>query len=99
MAAPTLRETREKRAIEVVSVSFEFADVLVTGSTLTGSATVTAQIGLTVVVSAPSPVGSVVTTQISGGVAGEDYWLKCRCAASNGDTHELEVVILVRDDN
>jgi hypothetical protein len=98
MAAPTLRATGIKRAGEIVSQVFDFSAVLVPGATLTGTPTVTAQAGLTVI-GAPALANPLVTVQFSGGVAGNDYTLRCQCAASNGDTPELEVVILVREEN
>lgn len=98
VALPVLREGRTKRPAETCSYTFDFTLPLVTGSTLTGAATVTPATGLTVA-GGPTVATPFVTVQLTGGVAGNDYPVTCRISATNGDLHELEAVILVRDEN
>jgi hypothetical protein len=99
MAAPTLRDTATKRASETVTIPFDFTLPAVSGTTIVGSASVVAKTGLTVVTPTPTPAGLVVAAQVSGGVTGKDYWVTCTVTMSNGDVHQLEVVVLVRDAN
>lgn len=99
MAPPVLRAVVTKRAAETVTVPFDFTGPAVAGTTIVGTATVTAQSGITVVTPAPTPAGYIVAAQFAGGLAGNDYWLKCQVTMSNGDLHELEAVLLLRDEN
>jgi hypothetical protein len=98
MAPPTLRDTATKRAAETVTIAFDFTLPAGT-STIVGSASVVAQTGLTVVTPSPTPVDLTVFARVSGGVTGKDYWVTCTVTMSNGDVHQLEVVMLVRDAN
>jgi hypothetical protein len=98
MAAPTLRETRTKRDDETVSITFDFAPMLVPTTTLTGTPTIVAETGLAVL-GGGSVSDATVTVQVRGGTTGDDYALACVMSASNGDVHGLEVVILIRDEN
>ena len=98
MTAPVLRATRTKRADETVTLTFEFAAVLVPTTVLSGSPTFVVQTGLTQV-GAGSVSGTQVSVQVSGGTTGEDYRVTCRMNASNADVHQLEVVVLIRDEN
>jgi hypothetical protein len=98
MAPPVLRETRTKRADETVSLTFDFGPMLVPPSTLTGTPTVDAAPGVSVI-PGETIAEALVTIQVSGGTTGDDYSVVCVMSASNGDVHGLEVVLLIRDEN
>jgi len=80
-----------KRAGEVKTVVFDFTDELATGTTLTGTPTVTADAGLTV--GMPALATPKVSVQLSGGVLGTSYYVTCQATATNGDVHEIPAVL------
>jgi hypothetical protein len=88
--------TRRKQPTEKRTLTFEFAEKLAPGDALTGSPTITASSGITA--TAGSKSGTTVSTQVSGGTAGNEYTVSCRIGTTQGDVLELDVVVEVRDD-
>jgi len=99
----SLAPERVKQSTETRTLSFDFLGdgygasncKLKTNDTVASVNGVTADTGL--VVGAPSLLTSVVTVQVSSGVAGTRYWVSCNVTTTDGDILELDCYVVVDD--
>jgi hypothetical protein len=80
---------------DVKDVSVDFSNLLPTGETLTGAATVTPDSGITV--DSNSVATPNVTVRLSGGTIGERYDVNVEIDSSDGETYDRKVVIVCED--
>jgi hypothetical protein len=80
---------------DVKDYTVDFSNLLPTGAALTGSATVTADTGLTVDSSAVSDPN--VTVRLSGGTAGSRYGVDVQIDSDGGETYDRKIVIVCED--
>jgi hypothetical protein len=98
-----MKEFSPKAITERVPLSFDFADQLVVGETLSGPAfAVRATRGLdgnpsALLTGAPAIVGSVVQHLVTGGVLAELYEVTCTVNSSNSQILVLRGVLPIRD--
>lgn len=86
-----------KHPRESILYAFDFAPLLASGETLSGSPTVSVETGLTKS-GAAAIDGATVEQRITGGTAGTDYVVECECATSGSNTFVITGTIKVRDD-
>lgn len=87
---------RKKYPPENKTITFEFADKLASGDSVSTIAAVTASAGISL--GTPALSGSVVSVRVSGGTSGNDYTVTCQVNTTNGDLLELKVTVEIRDD-
>jgi hypothetical protein len=80
---------------DVKDISIDFTGPLATGDTLTGSATITPDTGITV--DSDAVATPLVTIRLSGGTAGERYDVNCEISTTDGETFNRKVVIVCED--
>ena len=89
-------EILDKQPSESRLYDIDFAPLLATGDTLTGTPTVTtAQSGLTI--AAPSLSTPKVQVRLSSGTDGTLYKLTVKSSTANGDTLETDIYLRVED--
>lgn len=85
-----------KQPAESRLYSIDFANLLGTGESLSGTPTVTASpTGLTI--GTPAISGTTVQVRISSGSDGVPYKLECVVATSDGNTLEGDAILIVMD--
>lgn len=91
---PGNREPIIKHPSESLVFFGDFANLLPSGASLTGTPTVSVDSGITA--GSPSISGTKVNVRISGGTAGTDYDIDIVCADDASNTHVIEGIIEVR---
>ena len=75
--------------------TIDFSNLLPTGAVLTGSATVTADVGITV--DSDTVASPDVTVRLSGGTTGERYDVDVQIDSDGGETYNRKIVIVCAD--
>lgn len=88
---------RTKQPDEIRTIPYDFGPKIAAGASLTGSPTVTAAAGVTVVGSTLS--GTVVLAQVSGGTLGTTYKVTAKINVTNGDLLEMDVLLRIAEEN
>lgn len=97
-------EYRTKLPDESLVYSFDFADVLPDGATLTGTPTVSAanqglvagSTALTITAAALGSGNTEVTARIGGGTKDENYQVMAVCADTAGNTLAVDFILQIR---
>lgn len=101
-----MKEVTSKTPTERVPLSFDFADQLAAGETITGTPTLT--IHDTRGLDSVNPLsfatsgsvainGSIVQQLVTGGKLGEIYQVTCSASTNNNQILELAVLLAIRD--
>jgi len=96
IALQQARETLVKQPGETLTFSFDFAALLDSGETLSGSAAVTVQSGSGLSLGSPTIAGKLVKVAVGDGVDGRDYVLQCSAATSLGNVRQMDGRLQVR---
>lgn len=98
MAPPALRPTRSKHPAAIAALVFDFAPKLAPGTSLSlNGPTATMDPGVTLE-GTPQVKDKTVVLLIGGGVSGNAYTIQCHAPTCSGESHTVEMVLLVRDD-
>jgi hypothetical protein len=94
-------EVLQKQPYEELPFTFDFADVIPSGATVSAIDSIAAANCAVVSGSSNVTTGSNTTsgrsaqTKVSGGTSGESYKITCRVTDSNGHKHEHEGIVEV----